>query len=116
AGAFVVVIGFSLVFVSFGKRLIALIAFPSSGLFFCRLRLVNHCSTGHADDPVLGIRASRTADCADDRSALDQWNATARRDNSIEREQIVEMHQIDTVLEDLGGTPEGYGCSRLVLR
>ena len=47
---------------------------------------------------------------------VDQWNAAARRDNSIEREQIVEMHQLDAVLEDLGWAPEGRGCSRLVFR
>jgi len=50
------------------------------------------------------------------RSLVDQWNATARRDNSIEREQIVEMHQLDIVLEDLGWASEGRGCPGLVFR
>ena len=48
------------------------------------------------------------------RSLVDQWNATARRDNSIEREQIVEMHQLDIVLEDWAS--EGRGCPGLVFR
>jgi hypothetical protein len=49
-----------------------------SDLFVCRLELVNYCQGGLADDLVLGIRASRTADCADNRSLVDQRNATAR--------------------------------------
>ena len=81
---------------------------------FCRRELVNYCRACLADDFVLGIRASRTTNCADDRSLLDQRNAAARRNDSIEREQIVEMHKVDAVLEDLGWAPEGRGCSRLV--
>ena len=50
---------------------------------------------------VLRIRASRTTDCADNSTKVDQWNAASRRDDSIEREQIVEMHKLNTVLEDL---------------
>jgi hypothetical protein len=93
--------------------LITLNGLLRSGLFVRRLELVNYRRAGLADDLVLGIRASRTADRADDRSFVDQWNATARRDNSIEREQIVEMHQLDTVLEDFGWAPEGRGCPGL---
>ena len=45
---------------------------------------------------------------------FDQWDAASRRDDSIEREQIVEMHKLDTVLELLRFAPEGRGCSCLV--
>jgi len=104
------------VFVSLRNRLIVLNAFLRSKLFVRRLELVNYGRAGLTNDFVLGIRAPRTSDCADNRSPIDQWNATARRDDSIEREQIVEMHQLDTVLEDLGWAPEGRRCSRLVFR
>ena len=98
-----VVIGFSFVSMSLRNWLIALNACSRSGLFVRRLKLVDYCRAGLADDLVLGIRASRTADCADNRALVDQWNAAARRNNSIEREQIVEMHQIDAVLKYLVG-------------
>src|ERR1700731_2228507 len=75
---------------------------------------VNYCSACLANDSVLGIRASRNSDCANDRAFLDQGNAAARRNDSIEREQIVEMHKVDTVLEDLGFAPERRGGSCLV--
>jgi hypothetical protein len=55
-------------------------------------------------------------DCTDNHPLVDQWNAASRRNDSIEREQIVEMHKLDTVLDDLRWPPEGHGCSRLVLR
>jgi hypothetical protein len=45
--------------------------------------------------------ASRTTDCTDNHPLVDQWNAASRRNDSIEREQIVEMHKLDTVLDDL---------------
>src|SRR5882724_5163762 len=115
-GALAVVIGFSSIFVGLPDRLVALNAFVRSGLFLCRLRLVNHCRAGHADDPVLRIRASRTADSADNRSLVDQWDATARRDNVIEREYMVESHHLDTVLENLCRPPELHGRPCLVLR
>src|ERR1700678_862815 len=67
-----------------------------------------------ADDLVLEIRASRTTDCADNRPLLDQWDAASRRNDSIEREQIVEMHNVDTDLELLRRAPEGRSCSSLV--
>jgi hypothetical protein len=76
---------------------------------------VNYCRACLADDLVLGIRASRTIDCADNDLLVDQWNAASRRNDSIEREQIVEMHKLDTVLELLRFAPEGRGCSCLVL-
>jgi hypothetical protein len=44
-------------------------------------------------------------------SWADQWSAASRRNNSIEREQIVEMHKLDTVLETL----LGVGTSRLLV-
>src|SRR5579863_425032 len=76
---------------------------------------VNYCRACLANDLVLGIRASRNTDCANDRAFLDQRNAAARRNDSIEREQIVEMHKVDTVLEYLGWAPEGRGGACLVL-
>src|SRR5258705_7879844 len=107
--------GFSFVFVSLGNRLTAANVFSRSGLFVRHRELVNYCRTCLADDLVLGIGASRATDCADNYPLVDQWNATSRRNDSIEREQIVETHQLDTVLEDLGWAPEGRGCSCLVL-
>src|ERR1700678_4294892 len=77
---------------------------------------VNDCRARLAHDFVLGIRSSRTTDRADNYVLVDQWNAASRRNDSIESEQIVEMHKVDTVLEDFRWTPEGHGCSRLVLR
>jgi hypothetical protein len=53
--------------------------------------LINHYCACLTDDFVLGIRASRTTDCTDDRSSVDQWNATSRCNHSIEREQTIEI-------------------------
>ena len=55
-----------------------------------RRQLVNYCRPCRADDFVLGIRASRATDCTDnrtlvDRPLVDQGNAAARRNDSIER-------------------------------
>jgi hypothetical protein len=47
---------------------------------------------------------------------VNQWNAASRRNHSVERAQLVEMHKVDTVLEDLGRAPEGRSCSSLVFR
>jgi hypothetical protein len=91
-------------------------AFSSSVSFDPRRELINDCRPCLAYDFVLGIRASRTTDCADNHSLVDQWNTASRRNDSIEREQIVEVHKLDTVLEDLRWPPESHGCSRLVLR
>ena len=38
---------------------------------------------------------------------FDQWDAASRGNDSIEREQIIEMQKLDAVLEDLGFAPEG---------
>jgi hypothetical protein len=46
---------------------------------------------------------------------FDQRNAATRRNDSIEREQIVEMPEVDAVLENLSWAPEGRGGARLVL-
>src|SRR5580693_2600585 len=81
-----------------------------------RREFVNYCRACLAHNFILGIRASGATDCADNIALLDQWNTASRRDDSIEREQIVEMHKVDAVLKDLGWPPEGHGCSRLVLR
>src|SRR6202042_2405645 len=82
---------------------------------FVRRELVNYCRTRLADDLVLGIGAFRATDCADNHPLIDQWNAASRCNHSIEREQIVEMHKLDTVLEHLCWAPEGRSCSCLVL-
>src|SRR3984885_11520396 len=106
---------FSCLFVSLGKRLIVPNAVSRFGSFVCCRKLVDYCRACLADDLVLGIRASRTTDCADNQPLFDQWDAASRGNDSIEREQIVEMHKVDTVLEDLRFAPEGRGCSSLVL-
>src|SRR5271154_2029294 len=90
--------------------------FSRSVLFDLRRDLINYCRPCLAHDFVLGIRASRTTDCADNIALVDQWNAASRRNDSIKREQIVEMHKLDTVLEDLRWPPEGDSRSRLMLR
>src|SRR5580700_5932208 len=79
-------------------------------------KLVDHCRACLADHLILRIGTSRTTDRADNLALLDQWNAAPRRNDSIEREQIVEMHKLETVLEDLCCTPETHSCSRLVFR
>src|ERR1035438_3470167 len=40
-------------------------------------------------------RASRTTDCADNHALVDQSNTASRRNDSIEREQIVEVHKLN---------------------
>ena len=90
-------------------------AFSICGLFVCCRELVNYGRARLADDLVLGIRASRTTDRADDHTVCDQRNAATRRNDSIEREQIVEMPEVDAVLENLSWAPEGRGGARLVL-
>src|SRR5260370_27989525 len=94
--------------------LVAVNAFSSSGSFVTFWGFVKSCRACLANDLVLGICASRNSDCANDRAFLDQRNAAARRNDSIEREQIVEMHKVDTVLEDLGFASERRGGSCLV--
>ncbi|HXN26831.1 MAG TPA: hypothetical protein VN902_06890, partial [Candidatus Acidoferrales bacterium] len=59
---------FSSVFVGVEKRLITLNLFSRSGLFVTWRELVNYCRACLAYDFVLGIRASRTTDCADNHS------------------------------------------------
>ena len=90
-------------------------AYSICGLFVCCRELVNYGRARLADDLVLGIRASRTTDRADDHTVFDQRNAATRRNDSIEREQIVEMPEVDAVLENLSWAPEGRGGARLVL-
>jgi hypothetical protein len=77
---------------------------------------VHYCRSCCAHDLILGIRAAGTANRADNIALVDEWNAASRGNHSIEREQIIEVHQLDTVLEDLRWPPKGHGCSRLVLR
>src|SRR5208282_6115356 len=109
-----VVMAFSCLFVGLGKRLIVPNAFSRFGSFVPCRHLVDYCRACLANNLVLGIRSSRTADCADNHPLFDQWDAASRGNDSIEREQIVELHKIDTVLEDLGWATEGHGRSRLV--
>src|SRR5271154_2352209 len=84
-----------------------------TGSFVACWDFVNYCRACFADDLVLGIGAPRNTYCANDRAFLDQRNAAPRRNDSIECEQIVEMHKVDTILEDLRRAPEGRGCSSL---
>src|ERR1700733_16418 len=74
---------------------------PRSASFVRRRELVDYCRVCLAEHLILRIGTSRTTDCADNIALLDQWNAAPRRNDSVEREQIVEMHKLDTVLEDL---------------
>jgi len=69
--------------------------------FDSRRGLINHRCACVAHDFVLGIRASRTIDCADDIALLDQWNTASKRNDSTECEQIVKLHKLNTILEDL---------------
>jgi hypothetical protein len=80
--------------------------FSIAGSFARRQELVDYSRARFADDLILGIRAPRTTDCTDNRTLVDQRNATSRRNDSIEREQIVEMHKVDTVLEYLRWAPD----------
>src|ERR1700722_15766471 len=89
---------------------------PRSGLSVPRRELVNYCGACLGDHFILRIGTSRTTDRADNLAMLDQRNTASRRNDSIEREQIVEMNKMDTALEDFCFAPEGRGCSRLVLR
>ena len=92
------------------------LALSRSGSPGSRRELVDERGARLADDlSSRGIRSSRTTDCADDHSLIDQWNAASRRNNSIEREQIVEVHELDPVLEDFCWAPKCRGCSCLVL-
>src|ERR1700687_404961 len=84
--------------------------------FDSRRDFVNYCNPCLAHDFVLGIRASRTTDCSDNIALFDQWNTASRRNDSIECEQIVEMHMLDPILEDLRRAPKGNGCPRRVFR
>ncbi len=78
--------------------------------------VTNYCRACLADHLILRIGTTRTTDCADNLALLDQWNAAPRRNDSVKREQIVEMYKLDTVLEDLCFAPESRGCARLVFR
>src|SRR5580692_1315049 len=69
-----------------GNRLISLNALSIFGSFVHCGWLVYYCRACLADDLILGIRASRTTNCADDCRLLDQWNAASRGNDSIERE------------------------------
>jgi pimeloyl-ACP methyl ester carboxylesterase len=64
-------------------------AFARSVSFDPRREFVNDCRPCLAHDVILGIRASRTTDCADNIALVDQRNPTSRRNDSIKGEQIV---------------------------
>src|SRR6202030_152466 len=106
---------FSCEFIRHENRLIVPNAFFRSESFVAGRQLVDYRRSYLADDLVLRIRAARTTDCADNSALLDQWKAASRRNDSIKGEQVVEMHEVDAVLEDLGFAPKGRGCSGLVL-
>src|SRR5260370_11918363 len=106
---------FSCLFLCLGNRLIVPNAFSRFGSFVLCRQLVDYCRACRADDLVLGIRASRTTDCSDNYPLLDQRYAASRRNDSIECEQVIEMHELDTVFEYLGWAPEGRGSACLVL-
>src|SRR5580698_4222238 len=84
--------------------------------FIRRRELINYRRACFADHLILRIGTTRTAHRTDNLALLNEWNAASRRNDPIERQQIVKMHKLDTVLEDLGRTPERRGCPRLVLR
>src|ERR1700680_1545357 len=50
--------------------------------FDSRREFVNYCRPCLAHDCILGIRASRTTDCADNIALFDQWNTASRRNDS----------------------------------
>src|ERR1700733_595131 len=108
--------GLSSVVVVSENGLIALNACSKSESFIACRDCVNHCRACLANDLVLGIRASRNTDCANDRAILNQRNTAARGNNSVKCEQVVQVHKVDTVFEYLGWAPEGRGCPCLVLR
>ena len=47
---------------------------------------------------------------------LDQWNAAARRNDSIQRHQVIQIIGLYAVLKDLGFAAEGHGCDRKASR
>jgi len=69
--------------------------------FDSRLAFINHHGACVAHDFVLGIRASGTTDYADDIVLLDQWNTASKRSDSTKCEQIVKLHKLNAILEDL---------------
>src|SRR5579862_4484484 len=107
---------FSCLNVGLGTWSIVPNTFSTFGSFVNWRQLVDYCRACLADDVVLGIRASGRTDCANNHPLFDQWDAASRGNDSIEGEQIVEVHKLDTILELLRFAPEGRGCSCLVLR
>src|ERR1700722_4586977 len=91
-------------------------AFSRYGSVVSRREQVNDCRACLGDNLVLGIRPSGATDCADNLHAIAQGDAASRRNHSVERKQIGEMHKLDTVLEDLCRAPERRACSSLVFR
>src|ERR1051326_1185835 len=83
------------------------------GLVVLRRKLSYYCRACCADYLVLGIRATRDTNCADNLALINQWNAASGCDDLIERERIIKMHEFNCVLEKLGWTPED--CSRFAL-
>ena len=75
--------------------------------------LLNDCRACPADYLIQVIGTPRTSDRADQLTVLDQWNAATRRNDSIQRQQVIQIVDLDTVLEDLGFAAEGRGRPRL---
>src|ERR1700722_4722674 len=80
-------------------------SFLDTGSISFRRALVNDCRSRLAYDLVLRIRTARSANCADNHALIDEWDTASRCNNSVEGEQIVQVHELDAVLEDLGWTP-----------
>src|SRR5215472_8406578 len=57
----------------------------------------------------------RTSDRADQLTVLDQWNAAAGSNDSVQRHQVIQIVDLDTVLEDLSFAAEDCGRARFVL-
>src|SRR5579862_7162488 len=63
------------------------------------LRLVHSIGGGGAGRLILRTGAAGAADCADDLAVVDQRYAAARRDDVIERQDVVESELRHRVLE-----------------
>src|SRR6266566_5423654 len=77
--------------------------------------LVDERRTRRADHLILRPGAPRATDGADDLAVLDQRDASPRRDDIIEAQDVFEIELLHHVLEDLGRTAELDRGARLVL-
>src|SRR6266446_6774333 len=77
--------------------------------------LVDERRTRRADHLILRPGAARATDGADDLAVLDQRDASPRRDDVIEAQDVFEIELLHHVLEHLGRTAELDRGARLVL-